>query len=273
MKQLKTHGIKESNQINDKYSLIEEEIKIKGFSVVDSGFKEEYLELLREKIDIIYKKQEEEIGGGKNLGLINDANVARQLLAYDNEFLKLLDHDIVLEISKRFLGDFFVLMSQNALINRSDNNHYQTTWHRDLNYQHFVSSRMLALSVLYCIDDFSEKTGGTYVLPSTHLVEKFPSDQYVLRNEQVVSAKAGSIILFDAMLFHRAGDNYSGKTRRAVNHIITVPMIIQQISFPKMLGDDFQCRDEIKRILGYYSQIPDNVCSWRLNKLNNKKND
>lgn len=271
MKNITTHGIREINEVNDRFDEIVEEIRINGYSIVESGFNNEFLEKLRVKIDNIYEKQVDEIGGEQNLQLINDANVARHLLAYDNEFINLLSHEYVIEISKRLLGDFFVLMSQNALINKSDNNHYQTTWHRDLNYQHYTSSRMLALSVLYCIDDFSEKTGGTYILPSTHLIEKFPSKEFVLKHEKVINAKAGSIVFFDAMLFHRAGDNTSGKTRRAVNHIITVPMIMQQISFPKMLGENFKCSEELKKILGYYSQIPEDVKVWRENKLTIKK--
>lgn len=272
MSKLKTHGITLFNSINNEIDRVVEEIQINGYAIVNSGFTEEYLQKLRHKIHVIYNQQIEEIGGEENLKLINDANVARHLLAYDHEFFNLLDHPTILEISRRFLGDFFVLMSQNALINESNNDHYQTTWHRDLNYQHFTSSKMLALSVLYCIDNFSEQTGGTYVLPATHKIECFPSDEFVQKHEIVVTAPAGSIIIFDAMLFHRAGNNTSGKTRIAVNHIITAPIILQQISFPKMLGEDFECRPELKKILGYNSQIPDNVLDWRLNKLKPKQN-
>lgn len=268
---LKTHGIKERTLIKNKTDLIVEEISVNGYAVIDSGWTPEYIQSLRVKIDAIYQKQIEEIGGEKNLLAINDANVARHLLAYDDEFLKLSTHQLVDEIVTKILGDFYVLMSQNALINMPSNDHYQTTWHRDLNYQHFVSSRPLAISVLYVIDPFSEKTGGTYVLPASQKIEEFPSDQFVQKFQKVVEAPAGSIILFDAMLFHRAGNNSSGSIRRAVNHIFTAPFILQQISFPKMLGDRFQDNPRLRKILGYESQIPANVTEWRKSKLDKLK--
>jgi ectoine hydroxylase-related dioxygenase (phytanoyl-CoA dioxygenase family) len=270
---MKTHGIREINEIHDVIESIVEEIEINGYTVIDSGITAENLEILREKIDAIYVKQTEEIGGEENLLAINDANVARHLLAYDDEFIKLATLPLVDKVVTKLLGEFYVLMSQNALINKPSNDHYQTTWHRDLNYQHFVSSRPLALSVLYCIDPFSEHTGGTYILPGTHKVEKFPSEEYVNKFQKVVEAPAGSIILFDAMLFHRAGTNSSEKIRRAVNHIFTAPFILQQISFPKMLGDDrFSDNPRLRKILGYESQIPSNVTEWRNSKLQKHKN-
>jgi ectoine hydroxylase-related dioxygenase (phytanoyl-CoA dioxygenase family) len=269
---LRTHGIVEANEAIDEIDLLVEEIQVNGFTVIAGCVTPEDLASLRTKIDRIYEKQIEEIGGEDKLLAINDANVARHLLAYDDAFIGLATNPVVDKVVTKLLGNFYVLMSQNALINKPSNNHYQTTWHRDLNYQHFVSSRPLAISVLYCIDAFSEKTGGTFILPSTHKIEKFPSEEYINKFQQVVEAPAGSIIIFDAMVFHRAGNNTSDHIRRAVNHIFTAPFILQQISFPKMLGDRFADNPKLRKILGYESQIPDNVLQWRMQKLN-KKND
>ncbi|HRO41250.1 MAG TPA: phytanoyl-CoA dioxygenase family protein [Flavipsychrobacter sp.] len=268
---LKMHGIREINRVQNDVDAIVEEIEINGYVVVESGYDEEKLAQLRTKIDAIYQTQITELGGEQNLKAINDANVARHLLAYDDEFLDLATHPVVDAVVSKLLGEFYVLMSQNALINMPSNDHYQTTWHRDLNYQHFVSSRPLAISILYCIDPFSEETGGTYILSGTHKIEKFPSEGFINKFQKVVAAPAGSIILFDAMLFHRAGSNSSNIIRRAVNHIFTAPFILQQISFPKMLGDRFNDNPRLRKMLGYESQIPDNVTAWRTSKLDKLK--
>jgi len=264
----RTHGITKFNEVLDQVDAIAEEIEINGYVVIDSGLTPEELVELRTKIDQTYEKQIEEIGGEDKLLQINDANVARHLLAYDDVFMKLATNPLVDKVVSKLMGDFYVLMSQNALINKPSNTHYQTTWHRDLNYQHFVSSKPLALSVLYCIDPFSQKTGGTYILPATHKIEKFPSDGFIKKFETVVEAPAGSVIIFDAMLFHRAGTNSSDHIRRAVNHIFTAPFILQQISFPKMLGEEkYADNNRLRRMLGYETQIPANVTEWRQHKL------
>ena len=86
--------------------------------------------------------------------------MARCLIGYDDSFAALAAHPAIVAVLTRLLGDYFVLMSQNGVINDPADDHYQVTWHRDLNYQHFVSSRPLAVSALYCIDEFSEETGN-----------------------------------------------------------------------------------------------------------------
>jgi ectoine hydroxylase-related dioxygenase (phytanoyl-CoA dioxygenase family) len=234
---------------------------------VQSEFSGDKLQVIRLKIDDIYEEQLREIGGDKALKRIKDANVARCLVGYDDYFLNLAAHVSVMGVARKLLGDNFILMSQNGIINRPGDEHYQVTWHRDLNYQHFVSSRPLGLSALYCIDDFSDETGGTYLLPASHKSEKFPSVEYVRKHELQMNAPAGSILLFDAMIYHRSGTNRSGRPRRAVNHIYTLPLIKQQISLPHMLGGKFSDEPFLRTFLGYDSQTGESVKHWRQRKL------
>jgi ectoine hydroxylase-related dioxygenase (phytanoyl-CoA dioxygenase family) len=170
-------------------------------------------------------------------------------------------------VTRKLLGENFILMAQNAIINRPADEHYQVTWHRDLNYQHYVSSRPLAFSALYAVDNFTEETGGTWVIPATHKAEPFPSEDYVRRHGQQISAPAGSILLLDPMVYHRAGVNRSKGVRRSINHIYTSPMIQQQISLPSMLRGKFSDDPFLRMFLGYDTETGQNVQQWRTRKL------
>ena len=267
MQQLRHHGVREFHRNESADDFCAEEISKIGFTVIDSGLTAAELQDIRDRIDRIYALQLQEIGGTDQLKRIDDGNVARSLLGYDDYFINLAAHPRLMAINKLLLGEYFILMSQNAIINDPQDAHYQLTWHRDLNYQHFVTSRPLAISALFCIDEFSPETGATFVLPASHKDETFPSAEYIARHETQVSAPAGSILLFDAMLYHRAGQNNSPRLRRAVNHIYTLPLIKQQISFPKMLGDRFLNDPELRRFLGYETETADNVQQWRQFKL------
>jgi ectoine hydroxylase-related dioxygenase (phytanoyl-CoA dioxygenase family) len=267
MHQLRHHGVREFHRNQDEDEFRAEELRKVGFTVIDSGLNAAELQDIRERIDGIYALQLQEIGGLEQLMRIDDGNVARSLLGYDEYFIKLAAHPRIMAINKLLLGEYFILMSQNAIINDPSDAHYQLTWHRDLNYQHFTSSRPLATSALFCIDAFTPETGGTFVLPASHKDETFPSPEYIAKHETQISAPAGSILLFDAMVYHRAGENRSAGLRRAVNHIYTLPLIKQQISFPKMLGDKFQNDPELRRFLGYETETADSVQHWRQFKL------
>src|SRR3954464_7029373 len=165
---IKYHAVREFRQNKDEDDFAAEEIRQIGYTVIPSGYSADELQLIREKLDTIYAAQIEELGGAANLKAINDANVARCTVEYDDYFVKLAAHPRLLAIGRRLMSAPFILMSQNGIINRPDDEHYQVTWHRDLNYQHFVSSRPLAMSALYCIDEFSDVTGATAVIPASH---------------------------------------------------------------------------------------------------------
>jgi ectoine hydroxylase-related dioxygenase (phytanoyl-CoA dioxygenase family) len=267
MQQLRHHGVREFHRNESEDEVCAEEIRKIGFTVIDSGFSAAKLEEIRDRIDRIYALQLQEIGGADQLKRIDDGNVARSLLGYDDYFVGLAAHPRLMAINKLLLGEYFILMSQNAIINDPLDVHYQLTWHRDLNYQHFTTSRPVATSSLYCIDEFSPETGGTFVLPASHKDESFPSPEYIAKHEVQISAPAGSIVVFDAMVYHRAGENRSPRLRRAVNHVYTLPVFRQQISFPKMLGDKFQNDPALRRFLGYETETADNVQQWRQFKL------
>jgi ectoine hydroxylase-related dioxygenase (phytanoyl-CoA dioxygenase family) len=264
---VKTHGVREvhQNQGDDDYAV--EQIRTIGYTVINSQFSDEELEQIRAKIDAIYDRQVREIGGEPLLASINDADVARCLIGYDDYFLALATHPRLMAVCLKLLGPAFCLMSQNAIINRPADAHYQVTWHRDLNYQHWVSSRPLAISALYAIDAFSEQTGGTRLLPASHKVEAFPSPEYVEHHQVTVGAHAGAVLVFDAMLYHRSGFNRSGQIRRAVNHIYALPLIKQQISIPHMLRGKYADDPFLRTFLGYDSQTGEDVQQWRDRKL------
>jgi ectoine hydroxylase-related dioxygenase (phytanoyl-CoA dioxygenase family) len=267
MDEMKTHAVREFHENQDDASGCAEEIRNLGYTVVESGLSADELRLIRQKIDDLYELQVREMGGDDALNRINDADLVRCIVGYDDYFLTLATQLTIMAVTRKLLGENFILMSQNAIINRPADSHYQFTWHRDLNYQHYVSSRPLAVSALYAIDDFTEETGGTWLIPGSHKSEPFPSTTYARRHGKQISAPAGSILLFDAMVYHRAGINRSGRLRRSVNHIYCVPMIQQQISLPSMLGGKFSDDPFLRMFLGYETEVAPSVLEWRSRKL------
>jgi len=267
MTDLKTHAVREFHHNADLYDAAAEEVRNIGYTIIDGGYASDELELMRTKIDAIYEQQLREIGGESELKRMNDADLARCLTGYDDYFLNLAIHPGLMAVVRKLMGEYFILMSQNAVINRPTDEHYQVTWHRDLNYQHFVSSRPLAISALYVVDAFSEETGGTILIPASHKSEVFPSDEYARKHSLTIAAPEGSIIIFDAMLYHRSGTNRSGRVRRAVNHIFTLPLIKQQISLPNMLQGKFSDDPFLRFFLGYDSETGPTVEAWRRKKL------
>jgi ectoine hydroxylase-related dioxygenase (phytanoyl-CoA dioxygenase family) len=262
-----THAVRERFIVKDEIDICEEALRIRGFFVARSDLTDSEVDYARARADQIYDEQANDVGGERKLIEINDSNIARAVCAYDKIFLRIATLPILLQVCHRMLGPYITLMSQNAILNRPGTDHYQFTWHRDLNYQHWTSSRPMAISALVCLDPFDDITGGTYVLPASHKEERFPSDEYVLQNQSIVRAMPGDIIFFDSMLYHRTGMNVSNCIRRGINHIVVPPFIRQQYNFPKMMKDKGIVDAATRKFLGFEMEFPDDVLAWRRSKL------
>jgi ectoine hydroxylase-related dioxygenase (phytanoyl-CoA dioxygenase family) len=263
---IRTHAVRERNAPVTAVDYAVEALRIRGYAVLRSGLSPDFITELRGAVDAVYAAQCERFGGEANLTKLNDANIARAPCAEDARFIAVAMDSVMHAVCHAILGEYFILMSQNGILNVPNTDHYQFTWHRDLNYQHWTSSRPLALSALLCIDPFDAVTGGTYVLPASHKVEAFPSDAYVRQNQLVVQAAPGDWVLFDSMMFHRIGRNNSAKLRRAVNHIIVPPFLRQQFSFPNMLAGKLQT-DAERRFFGEGMEAAPDATQWRAERL------
>ena len=209
-----------------------EQVRDLGYAVLDSGYKAEELKALSVEFDTLHNNYLERYGADQLLA-IDEQNTIRAPLAQGSGlFLDLVFNENLLATIRKLITGKFILNQQNGIINPPQKTYNQASWHRDLPYQHFLSTTPLAINALFCIDDFTLENGATFVLPASHKSTSFPSKTYVERNALQVVAKAGAFILLDCMMFHAGGFNSSGMKRRAVNHLYNIPFLKQQIVIP-----------------------------------------
>ena len=231
-----------------------EELKMHGFTLLSSGLKEEELDSIAEDFEQAHKNYHDTIGE-KLVAAARETDTVRLMTRWNSSFRKLATNKLLLELISEAMQTYFILNQSNGLINRPHQEYSQASYHRDLPYQHFTSSRPLAINALFCIDDFTLDNGATRVIPGSHLQISFPSDRYVQQHELIVEAPRGSFIVLDAMTYHSGGANKTNKVRRAINHVYTIPMIRQQISLAReLIGLDLT--DDEKRLFGVGLEEP-----------------
>jgi ectoine hydroxylase-related dioxygenase (phytanoyl-CoA dioxygenase family) len=268
MQNAKNYGVRErTKEPLDDLEFALETLICRGFAVLRDVLAAEQVAELNERLEAVYARQCAEVGGEDKLFALGDADIVRLPLAYDSKFLELALAPAITEAARRLIGPNVVLMMQNGVINRSDRVQVQTAWHRDLNYQHWVSSRQLAISAMVCLEDFNEQTGGTTFLAGSHKIEPMPSEAVINASAEIPDAGAGSIVLFDSMTFHRAGINRSCQVRRGINHVIGAPIMGQMIDIPRMLGAEAPRDAFVAGYLGYRWNPVESVADWRRKKL------
>ena len=244
------YGVLQQDRFDTDIEEAVEQVRRLGYAILDSGCSALELRVISEAFESARANYIRRWGENW-LRVINEYHTMRTPLTHGGpEFLALATNGRLMSALKGLINGAFILNQQNGVINPPGETYNQAAWHRDLPYQHYVSSSPLAVNALFCVDEFTPENGSTFVLPATHKAVAFPSDQYVKANAVQVEAKAGRFIILDCMTFHSGGLNRSQRERRAVNHVFSVPYFKQQINIPKNIKAD-GLSAEIKQLLGF----------------------
>lgn len=264
-----SYGVLQQHQAGSTVADAAEQVRSLGFAILDSGYSLSELRNISDEFDRAHARYVDAYGEA-DLRKANELHTIRALLTHGGRtFLDLALSDNLQSTLSRLISGKFILNQQNGIINPPREAYNQGAWHRDLPYQHFVSSKPLAINALFCVDDFTRENGATFVLPASQLFEAFPSPNYVQEKAIQVEAKAGSFILLDCMVYHAGGFNGTDKPRRAVNHVFNIPYFKQQINIPKSMQDT-ELSDEVKELLGFGYMEPQSIADYLSSRVGKK---
>ena len=265
-----SYGVRRQFPVSDEIDEKVLELEINGFTTIESKMSEPEIKELKVNLDKFYEIQANAVGGHDQLVKWGDANILRGALTDDQSFLSAATDTNLLNLATRYLGSEFVLTMQNGLINKPGHGNEQGKFHRDLNYQHWTSSSPLALNALLCLDDFTLENGATWVTPGTHNFAEFPSKNFLDKYSLQITAKAGTFLVLDGMLFHKAGSNKSSHERRALNHVIGLPFMGQVIDLPAAMSKNnvaLPSDPRLQRYLGAQWGSVGSATEWREKKF------
>ncbi|MFM2309234.1 MAG: hypothetical protein RLY87_1355 [Chloroflexota bacterium] len=262
----KSYGILQQTTIATAIEAAAEQILHLGYAVLDAGLTPSQVSGIAAAFESVragYVAKH----GIEHLKAGNEHNTIRGMCTHgDPTFIDLALNANLMQLLKKLISGTFILNQQNGIINPPQQGYNQGSWHRDLPYQHFVSTTPLAINALYCVDDFTLENGATYVLPATHLRAPFPSEQYIKRHAVQAEAKAGSFIVLDCMIYHSGGFNATTKERRAINHVYNIPFFKQQINLPNSMPAQ-ELSAEAKAILGFAFTEPQSVDAYVASRI------
>lgn len=245
-----TYGVVQRDQWDSDLSDMAEQIRRLGYAILDSDYTPAEIQAISREFNNA-RTAYINTWGEERLKQLNEFHTIRAMLTHGGPaFLSLATHPKLIALVKLLIAGKFMLNQQNGVINPPGEIYNQGAWHRDLPYQHFLSSTPLAINALFCVDDFTVENGSTFVLPTSHKSAAFPSRTYVERHALQLEAKAGHFIVMDCMLFHSGGANRSPMERRAVNHAYMIPYFKQQIDIPANI-DITKLSSRDRDLLGY----------------------
>jgi ectoine hydroxylase-related dioxygenase (phytanoyl-CoA dioxygenase family) len=198
--------------------------------------------------------------GSERLERAGELGVLRLMVAYDEEFLSLLELPEILEIVDATVSPTAILHLQNGFIlppQPRDNGPgtFQQSFHRD--FPRYLNGYLCSVNTLLALDEFTAENGGTIIVPGTHQRPERPDDRFLAEAAESVECPAGSAIVFDSTLWHAAGVNSSARDRVGINQQFTRSFIKQQIDYVRALGDELVERQapRTQQLLGWYTRV------------------
>jgi ectoine hydroxylase-related dioxygenase (phytanoyl-CoA dioxygenase family) len=239
-----------------------EQLARTGYFLVENVFSDSELSAIRGKIDAIWAHQVAKYGE-EHLKAIGDWGIVREMMGADPYFFDLIVRPEILERVAATVGETAILHLQNGIVLHPGQQHNQARFHKDFP-KDFLSTKILSFNAFIVVDDFTEKTGGTWLVPGSHKSADMPSLRYMDEKKVQLIAKAGSILFFDSTLWHKSGSNLSEHPRRAINQQYTRPFIKQQLDYPAVLKGKVDMESKLAQTLGLWALPPKGVDEYRV---------
>ena len=266
-----SYGAYSKNREDKKLSDSAIQVRKFGFTILNSGFTNKEISILSSEFDDLKKDYSKKYSKDIIIRARED-NIIRMPLAFKKIFLDLAFNKPLINLIAELIEGEFLLNQQNGLTNMPNQNYSQAKWHRDLPYQHFTTSKPIAISGLFCIDDFTSHNGATFILPKSHQNEWIPKEYDIKRSATQIEASRGQFIVMDSMAFHSGGINYSSEKRRAINHVFTIPFFKHQVNVHTALKK-YNLSDFQKQVLGFKNLVPNSLEEFFLSKIKNSSDE
>ncbi len=185
----------------------------------------------------------------------------------DPAFERLLRERPALPIVDAILGDdAFLYLFQGVVVPPGGGmGAYPWKWHCDLYHvTEDVRDRAFVpgLNCLFYIDDVHGENGATWVMPGTHGLpnQEVPIGDaaYLSQAAHQVEAPAGSVIIFNPLLWHCAGHNRTEQPRRAIKMLFVRSWMMPQMDYARSIRSEILGRLDAsgRRIAGCDTAVP-----------------
>ena len=226
------------------------EIERQGYVILERMLSPARVDELREALETVFAERERRLGpfphNERHLGNLTNKHPL---------FLRALEEAIpVRRIAERLLGPDYILASLNTRTT------FPPTPAQGLHRDHYgeLPPFPTYLQSIWLLDDFTPDNGATVLVPGTHGPDAGNPQPGVAYPTVQVVAPAGSVLVFEASLWHGGGEHRSGGPRRAIHAYYCRPWCRPQYdnlrSAPQELLEN--ATPYQLHLLGFHAQIP-----------------
>ena len=244
-------------------ALAREEMNVNGYTYLGQLLDAQRVNQYKEDI-LARKRQDIEEWGKDTLLKLNDLEAVRDLPRLGGLYFDLLADPELNAAVNTVLNDKAVVYSYNGIITSPSVKSADMLGYRFHRDQPWFKDTRTSIIVMIPLVDYSEANGATEFVPTTHLFEKMPSDQFMEKHHVAARGKAGEAYCIDACLWHRAGKNESNSVRPLIAIKYHLAPWKQQINFLQSAAAHLDGASEVVRQrLGWNVRVCDTYAEYR----------
>lgn len=175
---------------------------------------------------------------------------------YGGSFVDLFENERLMDPFNAVLGDECIVYAYTSSSMPPNGRNYSVRIHTDS--PRIIPGYVTNMGATILLDDFTEQNGATWYLPRSQWQAEAPSDEEFYAKAKRLIAPAGSVLFFNARIWHAGGDNETDRWRHALTINMCRPYMKQRIDIPRALKDmdPGGISDAAKQKLGFFSQPP-----------------
>lgn len=185
-----------------------------------------------------------------------DQCLIHDLLCQDIMFGRLLEDRRLQHLLAPLLGDYWVMYAFTSSSLPPRGNNYGSRVHVDS--PRLVPGYPFNIGVIWALDDFSVENGATQVLPGSQHSSDAPTADMFAHNCIQLTCRPGSLIVFHARLYHRAGDNQTDAWRHSLTMNACRPFMKQRMDWVRFIPTSISnaLNEQARRIIGFDTRVP-----------------
>ncbi|MBP1991141.1 phytanoyl-CoA dioxygenase family protein [Paenibacillus eucommiae] len=227
-------------------------MQIRGFTMFQDFIDDQLSDYLREKLMVAIENYKP-IGSERS---VLDKYLLHDLVAQDVIFAKLLEDPRLQAILSVSLDPYWIMyaFTSSSLPPRGVN--YGSRLHVDS--PRLIPDYAFNIGVMWALDDFTLENGGTKLLPGSHNSSIVPDNNYFEQNCHQIICKKGTFIVFNARVWHRAGENKTEHWRHSLTMNACRPYMKQRLDWVRLIPEEIsnKLNDQARRIIGFDTRLP-----------------
>lgn len=228
-------------------------IRTRGYSVLPSYLSKEECGLLKSSmVNAINAFKPIE----KSERSFLDQYQMHDLINRDINYGRLLEDPRLQQLIAPHLGEHWIMYAATSSSIPPHGKNYASRLHVDC--PRFHPGYIFNMGVIWALDDYTPENGALKILPGSQHSDIPPDLEFFEKNCIQVFCKAGTLLVFNAKIFHRTCDNSTGEWSHSMTLNACRSFMKQRMDWVKFIPSTTsdQLNAQARRLIGFDTRLP-----------------